>query len=54
MAGLRLNVTSYEEYKTYFDFWFNEFEPFDPTIHYDPVLHYGDVKKAALAHWLPP
>ncbi|MCK5643703.1 MAG: hypothetical protein KAJ19_23080, partial [Gammaproteobacteria bacterium] len=54
-------VHSYTVYKKYFDFWFNEFVPFDPAIHYEPYdtpgegdKYFASLEEAALAHWLPP
>ena len=52
-AGVGLEMDSYEVYKKYFDFWFAEFEPFDPAVHWDHA-RYDTAEEAALAHFLPP
>jgi len=51
-----LNLESYEVHKKYFDFWFSEFEPFDPAVHFTPYegTRFATVEEAALAHWMPP
>ncbi|KPK75748.1 MAG: hypothetical protein AMJ79_09910, partial [Phycisphaerae bacterium SM23_30] len=49
-------VYSYTLTKKYFDFWFSEFIPFDPAIHFYPWegIRFDTIEEAALAHFLPP
>ena len=53
VEGIDFQVIEYEVNKTYFDFWFSEFEPFDPDLHWNQALHATE-KEAARAHFLPP
>ena len=46
-----LELDSYDVQKTYFDFWFPEFEPFVPS---DPGLSAAEKAVEALEHWIPP
>ncbi|MEM4406983.1 MAG: hypothetical protein QXS68_08045, partial [Candidatus Methanomethylicaceae archaeon] len=46
-------VSTYTITKKYFDFWFSEFVPFDPAIHYNPGIH-SSIEDAALKHFMPP
>jgi len=50
---LGAGVSSYTIQKKYFDFWFSEFVPFDPSIHYNPSIH-SSIEDAALKHFMPP
>ncbi|MEM2991009.1 MAG: hypothetical protein QXQ02_07485, partial [Halobacteria archaeon] len=50
---LGAGVSTYTITKKYFDFWFSEFVPFDPGIHYNPAIH-SSIEDAALKHFMPP
>jgi len=50
---LEMEVYTYTETKHYFDFWFSEFVPFDPDVHWNHALHATE-PEAARAHFLPP